>query len=315
MKHNLDFTDFPIPLGAEWVHGEPEILEEIVNDPAVEITTRLGSYEPGVKSAYFEDGVLEMYFDSAFQSDLKFIDSSWLQFFSRYILPGILDRITYNSQVMAIDYSGERIQVTDAAGTIRSADKVVVTAPIKILQRSDIDFIPALPESKTRVIENAKIWSGLKVFLEFDHQFYPTFLSFSDSETRDGQRLYYDAAYGQYTTKNILGLFAVGMQAERYQALSDKDLLQQILRELDEVFDGVATRSYLQHVVQNWNDDPYAGAAYLADVEDLSTSRVLSKSVDERVYFAGEAYTNFDDWGGVHAATRSAADAVNELLS
>ena len=315
IKHNLNFTDFPISLGAEWVHIDEPILEEIVNDAGIEINTILQSYGTDVQSGYYEDGTLELYDNEDFQIDRKFIGSSWMDFFTQYILPGISGNIELSRPVTKIDYSGERISVSDTIGNTITTDRVIVTAPLKIMQRGDLTFNPPLPSNKRRTIDNAIVWSGIKAFIEFDTQFYPTFLNFSDSDTEHGQRLYYDAAYGQNTTKNIVGLFAVGAQAERYQAFTPAEMLIQMLRELDTVFDGMATRSYVDHIVQNWNEQPYAGAAYLADVSSVATSRELAKPVDNRLYFAGEAYTSFDDWGSVHAATRSAFIAVDDLLA
>ncbi|MDB4223701.1 FAD-dependent oxidoreductase, partial [Granulosicoccus sp.] len=213
-----------------------------------------------------------------------------------------------------IDYSGEQVKVTDAAGRVRTADHVIVTIPVKLMQRGDIEFMPALPPYKRKAINNAYVWSGLKAFIEFDEKFYPNSLAFSDSETYEGQRLYYDAAFGQSTTSNILGLFSVGKQAEMYQALDSDELLQKMLDELDEVFQGMASKTYKRHIVQNWNEEPFAAAAYLADVANWTTSRSLARSVDNRVHFAGEAYTSFDDWGSVHIASRSAFEAVGKII-
>lgn len=313
IKHNLNFADFPIPLGAEWVHIEPKILEEIVNNPQTQVTTRLRGYDSSVQTGYFDNETLTFIPNIAFETDLKFVGSSWLDFYTTYVLPEISNHIVYDSQVMAINYTEPRIEVTDAHGITRSADRVIVTVPLKLLQQGLVSFEPDLPDSKKDVISTANIWSGLKAFIEFDLSFYPTFLLFADSDTYDGQRLYYDAAYAQDTTGSILGLFTVGQQAEQYQALSEEDLLTHMLSELDVIFDGAATRHYRRHVVQNWNSEPFAGAAYLADVEASSTSTKLSEPIDGRIYFAGEAYTQFDDWGSVHAAARSAADAVNEI--
>ena len=112
---------------------------------------------------------------------------------------------------------------------------------------------------------------------------------------------------------SILGLFAVGEQAQQYQTLSESGLRDFILRELDEIFDDIPSRTYVKHVVQNWNDEPFIRAAYLADTAPSHISRTLSKSIDQKIYFAGEAYTQGNDWGAVHNATRSARDAVQEL--
>ena len=133
IRHNLEFTDFPIPLGAEWIHVEPQILEEIVNDPTIEVTTQLQGYDSMAKAGYFENGALEMLPNTDFQNDLKFIGSSWLEFFETFILPGISERISYNSQAVLIDHSGDRIHVTNAEGVTHAADKVVITAPLQIL--------------------------------------------------------------------------------------------------------------------------------------------------------------------------------------
>lgn len=123
IRHTLDFTDFPIPLGAEWVHVEAGILAEIVADPSVDIATELVGYDSSARLAYFEDGELEWFAHT--DADLKFVDSSWLDFYQTYLLPGIADRIVYHSEVKAIDYAGDRIQVIDAAGVTRDRKSVV----------------------------------------------------------------------------------------------------------------------------------------------------------------------------------------------
>ncbi len=315
VKHNVSFTDFPIPLGAEWVHTDESILQEILNDPTVSVTTELIAYGNDAQIWEFDGDELTLQTHTESDTDLKFVGSSWLDYFSTYLLPGIAEKILYNSQVIKIDYRGERLALSSAAGKTFTADRVIVTAPISTLQRGDIDFYPPLPPAKAKAISKADVWGGLKVFLEFKDKFYPAFLEFPDSETQDGQRLYYDAAYGQNSSANVLGLFAVGQQAVRYQNASPDALRDMILRELDKIFDNQASRGYLRHIVQDWNTEPFAGAAYLADVSDPAISRRLSTPVDGRVFFAGEAYTSFDDWGGVHAATRSAAEAVNRIIT
>ena len=152
------------------------------------------------------------------------------------------------------------------------------------------------------------------MFVKFPERFSPTFRGFEDSDTRPGQRTYSDAAAHHDTDTHVLGLFAVGNAAEPYQALSGDALRDHVLAELDEVFDGVASPRYVKHLVQNWNDEPFARAAYLADDESSATSTRLSRPIGGTVYFAGDAYTAFDDWSAVHTAARSAADAVDDLL-
>jgi monoamine oxidase len=312
IKRTVDFVDFPIPLGGEWLHADPNTLAEIVNDGDVAIDTELASYAPSDPVGTF-DGELTIEPIGA-STDLKFVGATWLDFFDQYVLPGIADRIVYDTAVVTIDHSGDGVIVTDARGTIHVADAVIVTVPVTVLRDGDISFVPELSESKRAAIDNVDVWGGIKVFLEFAEPFYPTFTEFPDSETEAGQRAYYDAAYGQVTESHVLGLFAVGAQAVAYQERSGDEQRDFILAELDTIFDGAATPSYIQHVAQDWSAEPFVRQAYLADGADWTDVRTLGQPAGPRLHFAGEAYTDGEDWGSVHAAARSARTAVEALL-
>ena len=55
IRHNTEFTDFPIPLGAEWLHSDPSEFDKIVNDPSVQITTKTQEYSRNDTIGYFEE--------------------------------------------------------------------------------------------------------------------------------------------------------------------------------------------------------------------------------------------------------------------
>ena len=318
IRHNLDFVDFPVSLGAEWLHDGPSTLDDIVDDPSVTVSTGLIAYSADDSIGVVDNnGELEAFpMEGEFaDSDLKFEGSSWLEFFDTYIVPDISDQMVFRTPITVVDYSGDGVVLTDASGATHTADRVIVTVPLAVLQRGDVRFEPPLPSDHTDAIERAHVWNGLKAFIEFDEAFYPTVLAFDDSYTDDGQRLFYDAAFGHDTDVNLLGLFSVGAQAEYYQSLSDGDFIDDVLAELDSVFDGAASQHCVRHLVQNWNDEPFAAGAYLEDEAPSSISRQLSRSIDGRVFFAGDAYTRFDNWSSVDTAARSARDAVDELLS
>jgi monoamine oxidase len=314
IKHTRDFVDFPIPLGAEWIHVDRDILETIVNDAEVQIQTRLTGYDPTDEAGEFDGKLtLEPVGENA---DLKFIGSGWLDFFETYILPDIQAHIVYGTPIERIEYGDDGVRLTAQDGRTWESDAAIVTVPLKMLQTGAITFVPPLPGDHQEAIEAANIWGGMKAFFEFDAAFYPTFLYAPDSETAAGQRMYYDAAYGQASKKHVLGLFAVGAQARPYQAFSsDPDgLRDHVLAELDAVFDGAASRHYLRHISQDWNAEPFIGAAYLADNADSWIPAALAEPVADRLFFAGEAYSNRGDWGGAHVAALAAQDAVDALL-
>ena len=312
MKRTTEFANFPIPLGAEWIHVKPEILEEIVNDDSVDINVETTTYGPADYAFYKGERVSMR--DIGFKEDSKFINATWFDFFEQYIAPFVEERITYNAVVEAIDYSTETSQVKTQNNTY-SANRVIVTVPVKMLQNGAINFIPELPSKKQNAINNVRVWDGCKAFIEFSQKFYPAAVAFEIIPETAGQKLYYDAAYGQNTSQHVLGLFAVGTGTRPYVELSDDELSEYMLNELDELFDGQASPHYVKHIFQNWNAEPYANGAYVVDHENWCRVRTLGKSVDDRVFFAGTAYTKGEDWSSVHTAARSARRAVEEILS
>lgn len=72
--------------------------------------------------------------------------------------------------------------------------------------------------------------------------------------------------------------------------------------------------SYIQHIEQNWTNEPYIKGTYLRNHENTENVIALGKSVNNKLYFAGEAYTDGSDWGSVHSATRAAKRVVEELV-
>ena len=297
-RTNNNFTDFPIPLGAEWLHVSESELPAIVNDERIGIDTTLLPYSESDTSGYYSNGnltITEVGSAVNDDEDKKFIGSSWFDFFEKYIVPDIEGKMQFNTKIASVDYNGDKVVALDSEGQKYEADKLVVTVPLKLLQLGEVKFIPELPNNKQNAIADANIWSGMKVFLKFSEQFYPTFLYFDDSATPEGQRLYYDAAYGQNSDDHVLGLFSVGKQAETYRQFSGDALRGYVLQELDDVFDGKASETFLGILAQNWNEQPFAKAAYLEDDASSSISRRMAQSVNDKLYFAGCSYTQFDD--------------------
>ncbi|MEM9849374.1 MAG: FAD-dependent oxidoreductase [Bacteroidota bacterium] len=312
MKTNKDFADFPIPLGAEWLHVERDILGDIVNDNSVALDVKTTPYDDDKDFGLYEGQEVAVS-DIGFTIDQKFIGATWLTFFEDYILPSIADTIRYNQVVKHIDYSGDKI-IVETETEQYTADRIILTIPLKILQVGDVQFTPDLPKKKQKAIDEATVWDGFKAFIEFSEQFYPTFVAFDITPEEAGQKLYYDAAYGQNSDRHILGLFAVGTGAQEYASFSDEELKNYMLAELDALFDNQASASYIKHISQNWNEEPFAKGAYVYDYERWTRINRLADSVDDKIYFAGDAYGFASDWSSVHVAARSAKRAVEELV-
>jgi monoamine oxidase len=290
MRIDTNFADFPIPLGAEWIETKTGIFQEIVNDPSIHVHIETVEDAP----------------------DRKFVNSSWHSFFEQYIVPSIADKIKYNTIVESIDYTSNQLVITTQNGQ-HVADKVIVSVPLKILQDEDLKFIPSLPKKKLEAINKSIIWEGFKAFIEFSTPFYNDEFEFPITPKTDGEKIYYNAALGQKTSKHILGLFVVGKPALDYLSLTDEELKTYILKELDTIYSNQATPNYIHHISQNWNKEPFIKSGYMTDHADWRTVRELGQPVADKIHFAGGAYTDGEDWVSVHAAAKSAKKAIEEL--
>ena len=313
------FADFSIDLGAEWIHGNPSMLSELVHDDSVNVDMDIIKYRPETVHFYYDGEIHERNLASNFYGEHKFKTSGWHEFFELYIEPNISDKIVYNYPVEFIDYSEDQISVSATIGANYLADRVIVTTPISILRDEFINFYPDLSSTRLNALNKIDYPDGVKVFMEFSEKFYPDILylgSISDYlEGVGGERIYYNAAFRKDSSKNVLALFSVGEITSEYTNLgSDEAILEKVLSELDEVFDGKASATLLQSRVQNWSAEPYIRGSYSHYGSDYSEIiNEISAPVDSKIFFAGEAYTS-ENWSTVHGAGETAFKVVEEIL-
>lgn len=331
IKCSTTISDFPTPLGAEWVHTDINLFQEIVNDSSVDTSMpQLVGYD-AVND--FQDivnsegtGFTRSPLGEGAGVDRKFINSCWLEFFEKYIIPTIQEKISYNTPVTAIDYSSDTIKVTDTTGKQYEADKLIITVPLEILQEGNIKFTPELPKSKTKAIDSLEVMPGFKCFLKCEQKFYGAYTLFEDTFKGGGQWIYYDAAYGQNTQDNILGFLCVGPKAAEYPYTNKEQLLATITQELKTIY-GEDKVNILNFDYTNWDEVPYIKGSYLGIEANPSKIATLAKPVQDKLYFAGSAYTNqaqeggksiwgvSENWSNVQAATRAAKRAVEEIMT
>ncbi|MEM8890622.1 MAG: FAD-dependent oxidoreductase, partial [Bacteroidota bacterium] len=178
------FTDFTIPLGAEWLHTKEPVLEEIVDDPSVKIEVQTTAYDFEVDYCLDAETGKKMNLKDMqlSENDLRFTNSSWMDFYEQYILPGIQDKIQYEQIVKEIDYTDELISIqTDK--DVFQANRVIITVPVSILKDGDISFVPTLPQKKQEALEELDLYSGCKAFIAFKEPFYPTLVKVRDEGT------------------------------------------------------------------------------------------------------------------------------------
>lgn len=318
------FADFPIDLGAEWIHGHPSLLARMLSDPQSDGKVEVIRYEPETIYIWKDNNLLRRNIFSNFYGEYKFKSTTWYDFFDQFIVPGISPNIVYNTPVTGIDYNSDKVFVTTADNQTFEADKVLVTVPLKMLQDNYIDFQPQLPQSMQNALNKVSMPGGIKVFFEFSEKFYPDLvLDGGIGEIWDdwnGDKAFYDMAFRKDSNRNVLTLFAVGPPSNAYTGLNEQELIAKALAELDRIFDGKASPAYIKHAIQNWTNEPFIRGSYshfdnslsFGDVSDIVGN--LNKPLDNKVFFAGEA-CYAEEYATVHGAGESSYHAVEQMLA
>lgn len=332
------FANFPIDLGAQWMHGTNTILGDIALKSKTKVTVdeseavfwfqnQLVESLPKDISIFsgedlpdvsFQEYAVQKGFGEEYKyiveniagdqgasaerlsvkynaideeklnsgdDDLKF-EETFFDFIDRQIAVHVKDKIKLNTIVKKIDYSADKISITDSNNSVYTTDKVIITVPITILKDGDIEFSPALPSAQTAAFNKIGMDAGMKVFLKFSSRFY-------DQNIIGGEicAAYADDSVGKSANDNVLLAFVMGVQAEELTALgSDEAIVNALLAELDTMYDGQATANFIDSHVENWTTNPFVKGAYSYSSVGIGDARKdAARPVNDKLFFAGEA--------------------------
>jgi len=105
------------------------------------------------------------------------VNSSWFGFLYEYIVPSIAEKIKYNTVVESVDYTKDQVVIETRTGQF-TADKVIVSVPLKILQDGDVTFRPGLPNEKQEAIDDTpNLGKDLRRFLNSQRSFMMTIMN------------------------------------------------------------------------------------------------------------------------------------------
>lgn len=243
--------------------------------------------------------------------DFKF-QQSYFEVIEEHIAQPILDQIILNTPVQSIDYSSDKIIVQDINNVAYSADRVIITVPMSILKLNEITFNPALPSEKTDAFAKFGMGPGMKVFLKFSSKFYADVLY---GGTICGA--YVDDTVGKSTSDNVLLAFIMGDQAAYLHSLgSDTAITNALLQELDGMYNGQATASFIASTVFDYTAKPFIKGAYGFSTIQMGNAReIAAQAVNKRLYFAGEAMNTNGHHQTVHGAVESGYNAVVNFIN
>ena len=212
--------------------------------------------------------------------------------------------------VMSIDTSGDDVVIMDSRGAVHAARQVIVTVSIGVLQSEMINFIPDLPESTVVAYNNIGMDMGMKVAMRFNTAWWETEdteLAWLVNEGLAGA-CWVPSDYKLESNSHILMCYPMGDNGAELNNISkaaggaakgSAAIVDAILANLDETFPqalGLASKSYVGGIVQNWGGEPYTLGVYSYPKIGTYTTAINNKRrdlqapvADARVFFAGEA--------------------------
>ena len=154
--------------------------------------------------------------------------------------------------------------------------------------------------------------AGMKVFLKFNTKFF-------DQNIVGGSvcAAYADDSVGKSVHDNILLAFIMGEQAEILTNLgSDAAITTALLQELDGMYSGQASASFISSHVQNWTTKPFIRGAYSYSTLGMGNARTIAaQPVEGKLFFAGEAMNINGHHQTVHGAIETGYREVINILN
>jgi monoamine oxidase len=238
----------------------------------------------------------------------------------------VLDSVQLNRPVKQIDMRNDIAIVTDDTGDQHRARKVIVTASIGVLQSESIEFLPGLPEKTVDAYRNIGMGQGMKVALRFEKPFWEEKLGYMIT---DGlvSSCWSPSNYKQGSKDFIMMCYPMGDNGVKLTEMSvaagggiagNEKILSEMLRDLDGLFDGAASASYQDGLVQDWSSDPYVRGSYSFPMLETYRSsgnnkrKQLAEPVGDQLFFAGEG-SNHINPACVPGALQEGERAANQI--
>ncbi|MES2216467.1 MAG: NAD(P)/FAD-dependent oxidoreductase, partial [Patescibacteria group bacterium] len=197
-----------------------------------------------------------------------------------------------NRKVVSLEKTQDGVISTCSDGESYTASKIIVTVPVPLIP--SINFVPPIPN---KIEAASKIGFGqvIKIFLKFRTRWWINVLGVNLSKmwlTRSTEKV--AVWWTQYPhTYPVLTGWLAGPRAELVKDKTEEEIIEMSLISLSNIYkkDLSELKAELVHSrVMNWPGDSFSLGAYSYSMVGSGAARKeLRESVDNKIYFAGEA--------------------------
>jgi monoamine oxidase len=216
--------------------------------------------------------------------------------------------------VTNIQWQPGKVRVIAADNNVYTANKVIITVPLGVLQAGAISFEPAI-ENYMQAARNIGYGSVIKVQLQFKEAFWNSYKKdigfILSTETVP---TWWTLLPDQWP---LLTGWLGGPQTEKLHNVSQETILQYALQSLSNIFN--ETTNALQSLltawhVANWHTAAFASGAYsYSTMQTTAARKLLNTPVEHTLFFAGEGCYDGINGGTVEAALTSGQQVAGTL--
>lgn len=216
-------------------------------------------------------------------------------------------------EIQCIDWSEPVVRVVAADGTTYSADHVIITLPLGVLQAGRVQFVPALPAAKQDAIDRLTSAPVIKLVYRFAEPVLPA--GVFALIVPDNPCVWWSPSVAQPTDDVVLTAFVTGDRAREMLALGETAALEKGVEALRAELNLPTLRPLAARMV-NWVEDPYTLMGYsITPPGAISAHAALAEPIANRLFWAGEATAGHLWKATVHGAYASGCRAAAEALS
>ena len=220
--------------------------------------------------------------------------------------------IRFNSIVKEINLRRNDVEIITNQATFY-ADFVVITLPLGVLQKNDVQFSPPLPTFKQTAIHRLGMGLLNVTYIKFPTAFWlDDYQAFALTSNDKASILMFFNLY-DFLGQPILMGYHGGQRARYIEKLTEEELTQLIMRDLKNIF-GKNIPEPEKLITTRWSQDvfTYGSYSYLSVNASADDYDALAHPIANRLFFAGEA-THSRFLATTHGAYLSGVREANRI--
>jgi monoamine oxidase len=213
------------------------------------------------------------------------------------------------------DDESSPVRVITAAHSVFTADHVIVTVPLGVLQHETIQFTPPLPQRKKQAIAQLKMGVLNKCYLRFTESFWSDQVDWIECVSETGGKGEWTEWLSLTRTMKapVLMGFTAGHRAKEMEEWSDEEIVDSAMTTLRSVF-GPNIPNPVDAQITRWANDPFSYGSYSFNAigSHPNMRKDLAAPIGRVLFFAGEA-TEHHYFGTAHGAYLSGIRAARDV--